>query len=690
MLDSDKAARSSGRIRALRGSAVHESAPLTATVSKHAQTGGAVVAVITLVPAVEGKPAVFGPAGLNSLDAAMDEIAQYVSAGVVSGVVITGTGKTFCAGADLDFMSSLPDIESAQKFAAHGQRVFARFGQLGVPVIAAINGVALGGGLELALQCTERVASNVVKALGLPEISLGLIPGWGGSTLLPRLVGMATATTVFVDNPVKGNKLISASEAFSLGIVDHLCDEAELLNVALARASAIAAPRPEHVVSESDKEVFALRVAELSSRAANPREALQQLQHVVCDAGSTTEGLALETNALARLICTSEFRNRVYSFHLTTQRARKPSGLPSEAPRSVSRVGVIGAGLMASQFVSLFAERLAVPVVMTDISHERLDAALARVAAALSARVDKGQIDGSARDAILDRIHTTLDHADFTDCDFVMEAVFEDFDVKRDVLTAIEKVVADTAVLATNTSSLSVTGLAASLTVPSRLVGFHFFNPVAVMPLIEIVATPLTDATATATAASVATLLRKAPVLVKDKPGFVVNRILSAYLSAVFHHVDRGVEPHRISEALEPLRLPMDPFALVDLIGRTVTLHMIRSLHAFAPDRISVSETLALLEESPRSDNIGRDITSLATTSVAQPDESALRETVEDALAREIDTLLNEKVVHEIADVDLCLINGAAWPVAWGGISKYLDESGASLRVRGSRFHPAR
>jgi 3-hydroxyacyl-CoA dehydrogenase/enoyl-CoA hydratase/carnithine racemase len=673
----------------LRASAVHEQAPLTAVVTTRDVANDSRIAIITLVPATEGKPAVFGPAGLDSLNAAITTIAQHISTGSVSGVVITGSDRTFCAGADLDFMASFRNVERAREFADQGQRVFVRLSQLGVPVVAAINGVALGGGLELALHCAWRVGAKSVKAIGLPEISLGLLPGWGGTTLLPRLVGLKTATQIFIDNPVKGNKLLSATESLSMGIIDEICDDGGLIDVAVARASTALEPRPVVSIGDDEKNALALHINQLALRAANPATALERTNHVVARTHSVTDGLILEAEALAELICTSEFRNRVYSFHLTSQRARKPSGLPSDPPRTVSRVGVIGAGLMASQFVSLFAERLAVPVVMTDVSHERLDLALARVADALDARVGKGQIDVNTRDAILQRIDTTLDHADFSDCDFVMEAVFEDFDVKRSVLTEIEKVVSATAVLATNTSSLSVTKLAETLSEPARLVGFHFFNPVAVMPLIEIVATPFTDPSVTATAASVAGLLRKAPVLVNDKPGFVVNRVLSAYLSAVFVLVDNGIHPDDITRSLEPIRLPMNPFALVDLIGRTVTLHMIQSLSDFAPDRISVSKTLTALEHKSNSESIQSDIESVVASQAGENDLETLRIFVEDAIAREIDTLLAESVVHAIEDVDLCLINGAAWPVASGGISKYLDECGASLRVRGTQFHPA-
>ena len=667
---------------------MHEVSALTVSASNRTLDDGRSIAVLTLVPGLEGKPAVFGLVGLANLDRALDVVVSDIEAGVVAGVVLTGTGKTFCAGADLDFMASITELERAHEFAAAGHRVFGRLGELGVPVVAAINGVALGGGLELALHCTVRIAARSVKAIGLPEVSLGLLPGWGGTTLLPRLIGLDPAVTVMVENPVKGNKLLTADQSLALGIVDDVCDDADLVDTAVLHASTARAAMPPKNDVTFDTEGLSQRVAELSRRAANPAVALSRLHDVIASTTSTADGFDREIDALADLICTPEFTNRVYAFHLTTQRARKPSGLPTDAPHAVTRIGVIGAGLMASQFVGLFAERLAVPVVMTDVSQERLDSAVARVRSTLDSRVEKGQLAAATRNEIMDRVHTTLDYADFADCDFVMEAVFEDFDVKTSVLNAVEAHVSTTAVLATNTSSLSVTGLAESLTHPERMIGFHFFNPVAVMPLIEVVETALSDGSTIATAVSVAGTLRKAPVLVHDKPGFVVNRVLSAYLSAVFDLVDHGVSPSRISEALLPMRLPMDPFALVDLIGRTVTLHMLESLHAFAPERITVSETLRAMEAKPHGSNIEEDIRTLSLVATVTHDDEELRTVVEDAVVIEIDRILAERVVHEIADVDLCLINGAAWPVASGGASKYLDQCGASVRARGKTFHP--
>ena len=665
---------------------VSESSPLTVTVTRHDGKDAHTIAVLTLNPGTEGKPAVFGPVGLRNLDTAIDAVAAGILAGGIHGVVVVGSGRTFCAGADLDFMAATPTRDDAIDFAQTGHRVFGRLRDLKVPVVAAINGTALGGGLELALHCSGRVVADTARNIGLPEVSLGLLPGWGGTTLLPRLIGMTSALAVLIANPLRGNKLLDAREAHHLGIVDEVCGEDELLTTAIALASREATPRTPVELSDDDRQQLSLSVDSYRNKPANPIQALEAMDRVVSGTMGLVAGFSLEVEALADLIMTTEFRNRVYSFHLTTQRARNPAGIPRSTPKEIVQVGVVGAGLMASQFVSLFAERLGVTVVMTDVSQERLDVGVARITAGLEARVAKGQLTRELRDAILERISPTLDYSDFATCDFVMEAVFEDFGVKKRVLAEVEKFVSADAIIATNTSSLSVEALAKTLTNPSRFIGFHFFNPVAVMPLIEIVASTQSDDTTVATASSVASQLRKSPVLVRDQPGFVVNRVLSAYLSAVCVLVESGVTPAAISRALEPLRLPMTPFALVDLIGRTVTLHMLESLHAFAPDRISVAGFLRDLEQARGGSTLEDDINGLELPE-GNRTGAEIRHEVEDAIAIEISTMLDESVVPAVDDIDLCLINGAAWPVASGGISRYLDESGASRRHRGALFH---
>jgi 3-hydroxyacyl-CoA dehydrogenase/enoyl-CoA hydratase/carnithine racemase len=663
-----------------------ESVATTVTVSEEATAGGKRVLVLTLVAEDPSRPAVLGPRGLENLDAAIDSAHSSIDDGGIGAVVIRGSGRTFCAGADLDMMASITDRTLSLSLAETGHRVLGRLSRLGVPSIAEINGVALGGGLELALHCTYRFVAASVTALGLPEVSLGLIPGWGGATLLPRLIGLDNATTVLLDNPVKGNALLTASRAKELGIVDAVAADDKLHESVLAFVdNDFPLVRHEHNSSEDELSAFREKATALTTRPANPADAIRRLDEVIGAGRTIGTGFAAEDDALADLIMTPEFRNRVYSFHLTSSRARKPAGVPDAAPHEITHIGVIGAGLMATQFATLFAEKLNVLVTLTDVSQERLDAAVARVADALDSRVKRGTLTPDAREQVLTNIGTTLDKSDFATCDFVMEAVFEDLDVKVSVLREIEEHISPECILATNTSSLSVTAMAEALDRPERLIGFHFFNPVAVMPLIEVVSTEHSDPGAISTAIACAQKMRKTPVITRDLPGFVVNRILSVFLSEALDDIDRGVSAAVITEALLPLRLPMDPFALIDLIGRAVTLHMMESLHQFAPNRVHVVDALQDATANPASESIATDIGN--GSYAASGELHDIHDRTVDALTREISIMLDEGVVADIRDIDLCLIAGAGWPVAHGGISRYLDAVGSTERVLGRRFH---
>ncbi|MFM6967719.1 MAG: 3-hydroxyacyl-CoA dehydrogenase NAD-binding domain-containing protein [Microbacteriaceae bacterium] len=666
-------------------SKLSENVASLATVTTESTPAGKPILVVTLVAEDARRPAVLGPRGLDNLDAALDEVQSRLTEKIAA-VVVRGSGRAFCAGADLDMMASVADRAVSLTIAEAGHRVLQRLATLGVPTVAEINGVALGGGLELALHCSYRIVAESVSAIGLPEISLGLIPGWGGATLLPRLIPFEKAVTVLLDNPVKNNQLLTSRKALELGVVDAVASDEHLHDDVLRFIDdGFPAQRSEFSVSDSDIATLRAKVESYSQRSANPATAMSRLLEVV-EAGTTIgAGFSAEDDALADLIVTSEFRNRVYSFHLTTSRARKPAGVPDVEPREIRHIGVIGAGLMASQFATLFAEKLNVPVTLTDVSQERLDSAVTRIGDALKGRVERGSLTPERREQILSNLNTTLSKADFADCDFVMEAVFEDLDVKVNVLREVEQHVSPTCILATNTSSLSVTAMAESLDHPERLIGFHFFNPVAVMPLIEVVSTLHSDPVAIATAIACAGDLRKTPVIVKDLPGFVVNRILSVFLSDVFDEVAAGSSPASISHQLDPLRLPMDPFALVDLIGRAVTLHMIESLANYAPERVHVAAPLRESTDNPMSSSIASDIaSSRADWSAAGAD---FHNRVCDSLVREIDIMLTDGVVADVKDIDLCMIVGAGWPVAHGGLSRYLDEIGSTERVLGHRFH---
>ena len=280
----------------------------------------------------------------------------------------------------------------------------------------------------------------------------------------------------------------------------------------------------------------------------------------------------------------------------------------------------------------------------------------------------------------------TTDKADFADCDWVIEAVFEELGVKQDVFAEIEQHIAADAILATNTSSLSVEKIGAKLAHPERLVGFHFFNPVAVMPLIEVVNTPLTNDVTLSTAMVIAGKLRKNAVITRDTPGFVVNRLLARLLGEAMNAVDTGTPLSVVDVALDPFGLPMSPFELLELVGLTVGAHVLDTHHAAFPDRFFDSANLHKLAE------YGKILERDAKGKIKGFDKGAVRlvaggnspmtaeeilHRVEDGLADEIKRMLDDDVVHAAEDIDLCMILGAGWPFQMGGITPYLDRSGA-------------
>lgn len=662
-----------------------EDTPVRVDISTRTSPAGLRVALLTLTNDSERRPATLGPVGLDNLEHALDTIRQSAD---YAAVIITGTGRTFCAGANLDTLSTPPSLDAALGLARQGHRVFALLSSLGIPTIAGINGTALGGGLELALHCTHRIALESAAPIGLPEIGLGLIPGWGGATILPRLIGWDNALRVIVDNAIVSATL-TARTALSLGIVDRVVGDIASDGLEFVDGLAEFSRHPATAPSAPPHELVDTAVTRYASRPGNPTAALDELRRVfaVVGEGSTADSFAAEDAALSMLMMTAEFRRRLYAFRITSAANKAPAGTPEVPPLSIGRVGVVGAGLMASQIALAFAETLAVPVVISDVAQDRLDGATARIDQWLSARVSKGSLPASAKDNILARVHPTLSLADFADCDLVIEAVFEDLSVKQEVLTQLEKVVSGDAILASNTSSLSIDSMATFVARSDRVAGIHFFNPVAAMKLVEVARGTAESDTTLATAVDVARRLGKTPVIVADAPGFVVNRLLSTFLGEALRAVESGISVDVVTQSLAPLRLPMSPFALIDLIGRTVTLKMMQSLYASAPERFFIGEALIQLSAVNDSSAIADRLTELDVTP-RPTDASTVHDTIVDALAREVKVMMVESVVAQVSDIDLCMINGAGWPAAIGGLTPYLDACGASVRATGGRFHP--
>jgi 3-hydroxyacyl-CoA dehydrogenase/enoyl-CoA hydratase/carnithine racemase len=654
------------------------------------------------------RPNTLGPATLAELDGVLRGLSQRAAAGEIQAVGITGKSYILAAGADLSEVSKLPSHEIAVLIAQRGHQVLGSLSELGVPSFAFVNGLALGGGLEIALNSTYRTVDASAAAIALPEVFLGLIPGWGGAYLLPNLIGIENALEVVISNPLKQNRMLKPQQAFDLGIMDAIFPASTYLESSLRWADGVLSGSVKVMrknepgkMERLTKWPIAIKVARnmLESRIGtvprSPYVALDLLDKA--KSGTKAEGFAREDEALADLIVGDQFAASMYAFDLVQKRAKRPVGAPDKAlAKPVTKVGIIGAGLMASQFALLFVRKLQVPVLITDLDQARVDKGVAHIHDEIAKLESKGRLDGDAANKLRGLIRGTTDKSEYADCDFVIEAVFEEVGVKQQVFGEIETIIADDAILATNTSSLSVAEIGSKLKHPERLVGFHFFNPVAVMPLIEIVRTDATTDAALSTAFVVAKGLGKNAVLTADAPGFVVNRLLAKVMGEAARAVYEGTPLLTVEKAFAPLGLPMSPFQLIDLVGWKVAAHVQDTMAAAFPERYFASENFHQLAELPEvveKDKNGK-VTGwtkaaqkVLVTASSPVSEAEILTRVQTGLADEMKIMLDEGVVPEVEDIDLCLILGAGWPFIDGGASPYLDRVGASESTFGATFH---
>lgn len=648
------------------------------------------------------RPTTFGPRGLAELDAAITLAAAEPG---LTAIGITGKPYVFAVGADLSAIGLLQSRDQALAIARLGHQVMRRLGELSVPTFAFVNGAAMGGGTELALQCTYRTISSGAAAMSLPEVFLGLVPGWGGAYLLPHLIGPERALEVIISNPLQQNRQLKPKDIMRLGIGDAIFEPADFLAQSIRWAASVlngatTVDRGSYVDLDWAPIVEGAR-AMVDSRIHGATPAPYRALDLIRDARlrSRDEGFAAEDDALADLVMSDELRASLYSFDLVQRRAKRPAGAPDKSlARKVTKIGIVGAGLMASQLALLFARKLQIPVVMSDLDEARAAKGVAWVQREVEQLRSKNRMSERSANRVMALVSGTADQTAFADCDMVIEAVFENLEVKQSVFAALEKIVREDCVLATNTSSLSVSAMAHGLVHPGRVVGFHFFNPVAVMPLLEIARAGATDDATLATAFLVGKQLGKTCVLVADTPAFVVNRLLTRFLGDISAAVDAGTPIDVADRAMEPLGLPMSPFTLLQLVGPAVALRVSETMHSAFPDRYQVSENQRRIVEAGKSgvyawDEQGRpvidpEVAALLVQGDVVLTEEQLLERVVDGLADEVRRMLDEGVVSAVQDIDLCMLTGAGWPFWLGGISAYLDRSGASQRVNGARFLP--
>ena len=666
--------------------------------------GKGVMALITLDNGQDhNRPNTFGPASLQSLDAAITA----AIAGKPTAIGLTGKPFIFAAGADLSGLSFISKPEESLAVGKLGHDVFRRLDECGIPTFAFVNGLALGGGLEVALHCKYRtLASTAFTAL--PEVFLGLVPGWGGATILPKLIGPERAVQVIMLNALNNNTMMKAKDALKLGVVDAVFEPADFIERSIAFAISVLSgsttiERKDYSNDPGWESALATgRAAALKkyggAEIASPAAALK----LIAEAKSNTRGAGFdaEEQAMVDLIMSDELRASLYAFNLIQKKRKKVEGAPKPAlARKVTKVGVVGAGLMASQLALLLLRNLKCPVVMTDIDQERADKGVAWVKGELVKAVEKKRMSPEAAQRLSLLISGSADQSVFAGCDFIIEAIFEELSLKQELFKKLESIISPECVLATNTSSLSVEKMSQGLKNPERVVGFHFFNPVAVMPLLEVARTSTTDDATTATAIAVGKELKKVMIICKDAPGFVVNRLLTRFMGEITDAVDEGTPPAVADSAMSSIGFPMSPFQLLDLVGPGVGLHVSKTLHNNLGPRYRISPTMqAMVDQGVRNFYIKNEDGTVTANPAAlalipKGDSPSTPEQVRTraltALANEARMMLDEGVVATAAEIDLCMLMGAGWPMHLGGILPYLDRSGISDSVSGSRFHPA-
>ncbi len=581
-------------------------------------------------------------------------------------VLRSGKDRIFVAGADLKAIRRMPHAR-VNDLIWLGQAVFDRLARLKIPKIAAIHGAAMGGGFEVALACDWRIASDHESTkIGLPETQLGILPAWGGSTRLPRLVGVRKALDL-----ITSGKLLSASAAKHAGLVSHVVAPENLEKLA-RRLVREKRPAPRfHFENLFSRLIgpFAKKKALTKTRGLYP--AITKAIDVVTRSahGSIDDGLKFEREAVAELIQNRDTSRLIDLFFKREEAAKRPAATGTAIP--IHDAVVIGAGVMGSGIAHALASR-GVRVLMTDVAAESLSRGLERIRGVVSEASHRRLVTQvQARDT-LDRIATTTDKVPLTRHHLLIEAATESMDLKKKIFADLASRVSADTILATNTSALSVAELAQTVPHPERVIGLHFFNPVHRMPLVEIITLPETSPEVLATAVSFVQKIGKTPIVVKDSPGFLVNRILVPYLMEAVRLHQSGIAVRDIDEAMLEFGMPMGPMRLLDEIGLDVATHVAQT-DAFEK-MIAAGHLGKKSGQGFYRYEKGREIPPPIHHRL--PSHESIQSKLALLLSQEAMKCLKEGIARSADDIDLAMVLGTGYPPFRGGPITFARDSG--------------
>jgi 3-hydroxyacyl-CoA dehydrogenase/enoyl-CoA hydratase/3-hydroxybutyryl-CoA epimerase len=664
------------------------------------------------------------------LETLLDDLARRTD--IKSLLLVSQKPDIFIAGADINEIAKAdgPGIEDA---VLRGQAVFDKLANLPYPTVAAIDGACVGGGCETGLAMDWRLASDSKRTqIGLPEVKLGILPAWGGTTRMPRMIGLANALDVIL-----AGKMLDGRRAKKVGLVDEVVPQAILPDVARrfargkigtakrANAGPDGAPLRTRPATPQEKlleglgkglvfgKAKAAVLKETHGHYPAPLEALETMRRGL--GMRFHDALKLEAAAAARLVGTPVMRNLLTLF-FRMEEVKKETGVGATVkPRTVRRIGVLGAGVMGGGIAQLAADK-GYPTRMKDIKPEPLGGGFAAAAKIWRERVKKRRMTRAEMASKMALLSGSLDYAGFETCDLVIEAVLEKMAVKHAVLKEWETVAPPGAIFASNTSTLPITEIASAAEHPERVVGMHFFNPVHKMPLVEVIYGAKTDPEVTATVFDLAKKMGKTPVVVKDAPGFLVNRILAPYIGEAVRLLLEGVPMEEIDVAMRAFGMPVGPIELLDDVGIDVAAKGAETLSAAWPERMPTDPAFGKLVASGRlgrksrkgfykydgDKRVGPDASAYADLGLGAPSRHLPAERIEARLlfpmVNEAAFCLDEGIVGSAAKLDLAMIFGTGFPPFRGGLLKHADTVGtpkiAAELTRlassvGTRFAPA-